>query len=208
MEEIMDEPEQDGEFKVRDRRRFTTEGQTKEETEGAEEVAPDETDAQEPTEPRQQQASSENKAEEGPLPPLDFVTFVYSLGSQALLQLGLMNAAGSDAKRDVQAARRTMDLLALIQEKTRGNLTDDEQKAIKDLWFQVVSMIANHAFVLLGIGGTPDAQPKKDLAGAREVIDFASSLEEKAGKNLTDQEQKVIKETLFQLKMAFVEASK
>jgi hypothetical protein len=199
----MDEPEQSGEFKIRDRRRFTTEGQTKETAEEVKEEAAPKPEAEKP-----QQATSESTAEAGPPPPLDFTTFVYSLGSQALFQLGLMNSAGSEAKRDVQGARRTIELLSLIQEKTRGNLTDDEQKAIKDLWFQVISMITNHAFALLGLGGTADAQPKRDLAGSREMIDFVSSLEEKARENLTDQEQKVIKETLFQLKMAFVEASK
>jgi hypothetical protein len=204
----MDEPEQTGEFKVRDRRRFTTEGQTKEETEGAKEVAPEKPETEEPTQTRQEQPQSETTAEETPLPPLDFTTFVYSLGSQVLFQLGLMSSSGTEAKRDVQAAQRTIDLIALIQDKTRGNLTDDEENAMNGLWFQVISMIASHAFALLGLGATPDAQPGKDLAGAREMIDFAASLEEKAVKNLTDQEQKVIKETLFQLKMAFVEASK
>jgi Domain of unknown function (DUF1844) len=118
-----------------------------------------------------------------------------------------MNTPESEAKRDVQSARRTIDLLSLIQEKTRGNLTEDEQKAVKDTRFQMISMIANHAFLLLGLG-SPTDPPKKDLAGARELIDVAGSLADKAGEYLTDQEQKVIKDTLFQLKMAFVEASK
>jgi hypothetical protein len=204
----MDESDQTSEFKVRDRRRFATEGQTKEGAEETTEAAAQKTEAENPTEPRPQQTRQEDEAEQQPLPPLDFSTFVYSLGSQALFQLGLMDTSGVEAKRDIQGARRTVDLLVLIQEKTRGNLTDEEEKAIKNLWFQVISMIANHAFVLLGLGATPDSPPKKDLAGAREMIDFAASLEEKTRGNLTDQEQKGIKETLFQLRMAFVEASK
>ena len=204
----MDESDQSTEFKVRDKRRFTQEGQEKDTSEEPAREPARDPRSEEQAESRREQARSESNAEQEPLPPLDFSTFVYSLGSQVLFQLGLMNAPGSEARKDVQGARRTLDLLTLIEEKTRGNLTDEEQKAIKDIWFQMISMIANHAFSLLGLGGSPEEQARKDIAGAREMIDFAVSMEEKAGRDLTDQEQKVIKETLFQLKMAFVEASK
>ncbi|HMK36946.1 MAG TPA: DUF1844 domain-containing protein, partial [Desulfomonilaceae bacterium] len=194
-----------GEFKIRDRRRFSPEGETKEaRTEAAGEPKVEER----PAESREEPPRHEGEAQKEPLPPLDFANFIYSLGSQILFQLGLFATPDSPSERDFEGARRTVDLIVLLQEKTRGNLTDEEQAATREIWLHVISRVANDAFVLLGFAGKPEEKHKKDLHAAREVIDFIAALEEKTRGHLTDQEQKIITETLFQLKMAFVEASK
>jgi hypothetical protein len=69
--------------------------------------------------------------------------------------------------------------------------------------------LANTALYQLGfIKVSESEEVQKDLPGARQIIDIVAMLEEKTRGNLTDQEKKIITETLFQLRMAFVEASK
>ena len=67
------------------------------------------------------------------LPPADFDFLVYSLRLQAELNLGLlpMGAPGEEnPEPDLDLARHNIDLLSVLQQKTRGNLTDTEQRAL------------------------------------------------------------------------------
>jgi len=63
------------------------------------------------------------------LPPPDFGFLVYSLRLQAELSMGLL-PFGDEQKPDFSLARHHIDLLAMLQEKTRGNLTMEEQRAL------------------------------------------------------------------------------
>ncbi len=77
--------------------------------------------------------TSENKGKEG-LPSLDFSTFILSLSSSVFINLGILEHPVSKKKeKDTAAAKQTIDLIALLQEKTRGNLTDDEARLIEDI---------------------------------------------------------------------------
>ncbi len=68
------------------------------------------------------------------LPPPDFDFLIYSLRLQAELNLGLLPFDGGfgeeNKEPDFDLARHNIDLLAMLQEKTKGNLTGEEQKAL------------------------------------------------------------------------------
>jgi hypothetical protein len=64
-----------------------------------------------------------------PLPPATFDFLVYSLRMQAEMSLGLL-PFGEEAKADLSLARHHIDLLAMLQEKTKGNLSLEEQRAL------------------------------------------------------------------------------
>lgn len=67
-----------------------------------------------------------------PLPPATFEFLTISLKTQAEMHMGLLYF-GDDADRpkpDLALARHTIDMLAMMQEKTRGNLTLEEQRLI------------------------------------------------------------------------------
>jgi hypothetical protein len=69
-----------------------------------------------------------------PLPPPSFSLLVLSLRTQAEVQLGLFHF-GEDKERpepDLEAARHSIDLLGILQEKTRGNLTLEEQRLLEN----------------------------------------------------------------------------
>jgi hypothetical protein len=69
-----------------------------------------------------------------PLPPVSFEFLTLSLKMQAEMQLGLLHFGEEKdrPKPNLPVARHTIDLLGLIQEKTKGNLSIDEQRLIEN----------------------------------------------------------------------------
>ena len=72
---------------------------------------------------------------ENQLPPADFATLVVSLGTSVQLNLGLIG--GDEETKDfpvnLQQAHYSIDLLAMLQEKTKGNLTQEEQDLLQSM---------------------------------------------------------------------------
>lgn len=65
---------------------------------------------------------------------LDFSTFILSLSSSVLMCLGVVeNPVTKKIEKDLLVARQTIDLIALLKEKTKGNLSDDETKLTDDV---------------------------------------------------------------------------
>ncbi|MBI4115796.1 MAG: DUF1844 domain-containing protein [Candidatus Omnitrophica bacterium] len=65
---------------------------------------------------------------------LNFSTFLTSLGYQTLMHLGeVPHPETQERYVDLQAAKETIDILILLEEKTRGNRTEEEEKILKTL---------------------------------------------------------------------------
>jgi hypothetical protein len=72
------------------------------------------------------------------LAPMDFSTFVLSLGSSAMVNLGQVPVPdGGEKLFDLAAAKQIIDILALLEEKTRGNLEDAEEKLLRSLLYEL-----------------------------------------------------------------------
>ena len=72
------------------------------------------------------------------LAPLDFSTFVLSLASTAMLHLGqLPHPQGEPTARDLPAAKQAIDMLTMLEEKTRGNLDDSEQRLMRSILYDL-----------------------------------------------------------------------
>ncbi len=68
------------------------------------------------------------------MPKIDFSTFIFSLNSSALVHLGVIGEPGSNRiLKDLVLAKQTIDILGMIEEKTKGNLTDDENQLLKNI---------------------------------------------------------------------------
>jgi len=68
-----------------------------------------------------------------PLPPPSFSFLVLSLRAQAEMQLGLMQFGEEEkAEPDLDLARHTLDLMAVLLEKTKGNLDLEEQRLLEN----------------------------------------------------------------------------
>ena len=69
-----------------------------------------------------------------PLPPASFLFLVESILMQAQMHLGLFNLGEKDERPEpnLLLARHSIDLLSVLQDKTKGNLTTEEQRLIEN----------------------------------------------------------------------------
>lgn len=70
-------------------------------------------------------------------PPMNFERLVQSLYMQALLQLGGATEPGQPMRVDLVGARATIDMLAVLAEKTRGNVSENEEKLLESALFEL-----------------------------------------------------------------------
>jgi len=139
------EKEEKGSYKVKDNRRFDSEGNERPDVSSPTSVPPvsqpeaRKTDAPPKPSPAKQERPSpvvgaQEEPQESQEGDIDFSSFIVSLGTQALMQLGLVNAPdGTKIPKDVVAAKETIDIIAMLETKTRGNLSADEQKLVTEV---------------------------------------------------------------------------
>ncbi len=85
----------------------------------------------------QEEAEKEKKQEEkearGPLPEGNFAALVSMLTTQALFALGLLQVKDQEKKEpDLEIAKYNIDILETIREKTKGNLTKEEETVLSN----------------------------------------------------------------------------
>ncbi len=129
-------------FKITDRRHWAREE--------AQEPSPPEPEA--PSPPSEPEAPPEAEAPPQPeappeveappveeLPPPDFHYLVVFLGTQALLCMGEQpdDTVGEKFEKNLPGAKHAIDLLGVIQEKTKGNLDDDESQLLESLLYDL-----------------------------------------------------------------------
>ena len=124
-----------GGFKVTDRRSFTDEAEPRDE--GPEPTTP----VASPGATGPTPAGAAGVTAEPPtaaFPPVDFHTFVLSLGSSALLHLGeIENPNDGASQKDLPLAKHTIDILVMLEEKTKGNLSSAEEKLMESLLYDL-----------------------------------------------------------------------
>lgn len=83
-------------------------------------------------------AESKEAKQDFQLPEINFATFIFSLNHSVLVHLGVMEdpATGKTAK-NLPIAKQTIDILGMLEEKTRGNLTNDEEKMLKNILYDL-----------------------------------------------------------------------
>ena len=139
----MPNEKQKAEIKVTDKRIFTPEGDIRDEF--RQEIRPADPvathAAAEPPKPKPAERKEERKessdtadkrrtvADKGSNPGTPFTIFIETLIVQAYMSLGMLrNPYQPQIKPDVAAARQLIDILVLLQDKTRGNLTAEESE--------------------------------------------------------------------------------
>ena len=135
-----DEREEKSGLKVNDRRRFDASGNAREDDQPTVVVPPAATERA--PEGAAGIAKSESKLAKPELQggggELNFSSFVISLATQALMQLGEMPPPdGMAIEPDMEAARQTIAILGLIEEKTKGNLIPEEAELLKEVLHSV-----------------------------------------------------------------------
>jgi hypothetical protein len=152
----MAEEKQPPSFKVVDRRSFTTDGSRREPDPAAEGKASSAKNSASAiaeagvgavangpaTGERAVAAGTATDAAKPGNPPIptvaNFQTLVSYLATTAMFQLGLLaGPSGETIPLDLANARRTVDLLGVLQEKTQGNLTPEEARMLDDVLYEL-----------------------------------------------------------------------
>lgn len=72
------------------------------------------------------------------LPAIDFATFILSLSHSALVHLGdAPDPSGGSTSVEPALAKQTIDLLAVLREKTTGNLTGEEERLLEQVLYDL-----------------------------------------------------------------------
>ena len=72
------------------------------------------------------------------MPEVTFTAFVMSMNTSALYHLGeISDPASGEKQTDLVLAQHTIDTLAILEQKTKGNLTDDEQDLLKHVLYDL-----------------------------------------------------------------------
>jgi len=88
---------------------------------------------------KQEKTQKETKSR-GPLPKGDFAALISMLVTQALFALGALAIEGQEGQKkepDLALAKYNIDMLETLEEKTKGNLSEEEQKVLENTLSQV-----------------------------------------------------------------------
>lgn len=123
-------------FRVQDRRRFASD--TGESHADAEERGAEDTSRKEPSDQSRAPTGESQRAQDPLHEPISFSSFLLGLITQALMLMGeIASAPGQGQQVDLMAARQMIDLLALLQEKTKGNLEAAEETMLENALFDL-----------------------------------------------------------------------
>jgi hypothetical protein len=76
--------------------------------------------------------------QEVPLPEISFINLIFSLSTSALIQLGeIQDPITQQLAKNLPLAKQTIDLIGMLKEKTKGNLTSDEEKVLENLLYDL-----------------------------------------------------------------------
>lgn len=128
--------EQDSGFKVTDRRMFTADGNPV----PTEKPAPKEAAQAEPPPSRREvpEPEPEPEWESPPRGGMDFSTFIISLATSALAYLGeVPDPATGQRMQSLEGAQQMIEILSILQSKTKGNLTAEEADLLEQVLYEL-----------------------------------------------------------------------
>ena len=121
---MTDEPKKQKDFKVEDRRTSVGADEEKAKTPGP---------GDEPAGAEKSDQEEKRSDETGDTLKVDFSTFIFSLFSSALIQLGDMaDPVSGTMDQNLTAAKQTIDIIDILKEKTDGNLSEEESKLLEN----------------------------------------------------------------------------
>jgi len=121
-------------FIIKDRRVFAQGDQDQEAKEEKAKPSKEEVKARE----SEEAAAPEEDKTDYQLPKINFATFIFSLNSSVLVQLGLIDDPATGKKtKNLALAKQTIDILGMLEEKTQGNLTKDEENMLKNILYDL-----------------------------------------------------------------------
>ena len=128
----MSKEQEEQSFRVTDKRGFTENG------EPAARDTSEKAEDKQTTEPASASEAGPKGGEAPPKPTIDFPSYVLSYYTQGLVLLGeVPNPYTNKKEEDIEAARHTIDILSMLQEKTKGNLSQAEQQLLETVLYEL-----------------------------------------------------------------------
>ena len=119
--------EQEKGFTVRDKR-FSAKKEGEVDSQTQEEGKKEET----------QKQKEDISRKDAPLPEITFVNLIFSFSTSVLIQLGeIQDPLTQKSDKNLPLAKQTIDLIGMLKEKTKGNLTPDEEKLIETVLYDL-----------------------------------------------------------------------
>ncbi len=113
-------------FVIRDRR-----GRTEEDSSSPTAAEPPKTET-----PSHEKSATSTSEPQNPGPPVTFSSFVFSLGTSALMLMGeSLDPTQESIPVNIPQAKEIVDILSMLEEKTKGNLSSDEASVIGDMLY-------------------------------------------------------------------------
>ena len=104
--------------------------QTKREADTKEEKQPEKAKEAEP--------GARTQDKKPPLPEIDFNFFILSLSSSAMMQMGIIpNPVTKTREKNLDLAKQSIDIIAMLEKKTRGNLTPEEAQFMESILYDL-----------------------------------------------------------------------
>ena len=138
--------EEKKDFVVKDRRIFSEES-SEDEARESETQSRASAGEERQTSPSSEQSSQRKSPKPSPaeasedqpqFPEINFPTFVVSLNASALLHLGQIEDPTTGQKsKNLPMAKQTIDILSMLEQKTAGNLTDEEKNLLKNILYDL-----------------------------------------------------------------------
>ena len=86
----------------------------------------------------QEDTPKQSQKEDFDYPPINFTNFVLSLSTSALFHFGdFPDQAGSKSEKNLPAAKQTIDILDMLNEKAKGNLNEHENQLIQGVLYEL-----------------------------------------------------------------------
>lgn len=82
--------------------------------------------------------TKEEKEDSAPLPEINFATFILSMSGSAMFHIGdIPNPETGKTEKNLPLAKQSIDILEMLKEKTKGNLTSDEEKLVDNVLYDL-----------------------------------------------------------------------
>lgn len=131
-----DEKKEKG-FVIKDRRHFDESGAVRKEEESKAEAGQAEAPKEQESGRPAQQGPADD-AQTAPLPEMNFAGFIFSLSTTAMYHFGdFPDPVTKESRRNLPAAKQTIDILSILKAKTEGNLDAGEKEMLDGILFEL-----------------------------------------------------------------------
>jgi Domain of unknown function (DUF1844) len=132
---MMTKEQEEQDFKVTDKRSFREDGEP-----GAADTTPKavaDTPIIDPSS-NKEDAASNREADADARPPIDFPSYILSYYTHGLVLLGeVPNPYTNKKEEDMESARHMIDILSMLEQKTKGNLSPEEDKLLESVLYEL-----------------------------------------------------------------------